>query len=359
MKVEYERCAGLDVHKRGVVASVILPKEQHTRSFGTTTPDLLELRDWLSGLGVTHVAMESTGSYWKPIYNILEGGFELLVVNSSHMKGIPGCKTDVKDAFWIADLLRHGLLRASFIPDQGQRELRELTRHRSSVVQKRAQVVNELQKALESANIKLQSVVSDITGVSATAMLKELVDKEQPDPVQLAQMAKCRLRNKIPELEKALVGTLRPHHKIILRQLQADMELFEAQIAELDLNILDRVKQQQEHIKRIDDIPGINQRVAEIIVAEIGTQMDRFPTAAHLASWVGLCPGNNESAGKRQTGRTRHGNNYLRSALVEAAQAAVRKKNSFFAGLYRRLMAKRGKRKLSSLWRTASSSSSI
>jgi transposase len=345
MEIQHEDCAGLDVHKRSVVACVLAGREKQTRSFGTTTPELLQMRDWLAGFGVTHVAMESTGSYWKPVYNLLEGGFDLLVANAAHMKAVPGRKTDVADAEWIADLLRHGLLRASFIPDLGQRELRELTRHRNSLVEKRAQAVNELQKALESSNLKLQSVVTDITGVSATAMLKELLDQPSPDPAALAQLAKKRLRAKIPELEKALTGSLRPHHNVILRQLLADIELFETQIAELDLLILQRVRDQQSDIDRLDDIPGINQRVGEIIVAEIGTMMDRFPSAAHLASWVGLCPGNHESAGKRQSGRTRHGNRALRTALVEAAQGAARTKKSSFAGLYRRLSARRGKKK--------------
>jgi transposase len=345
MEIRHEDCAGLDVHKRSVVACVLAGREKQTRSFGTTTPELLQLRDWLAGFGVTHVAMESTGSYWKPVYNLLEGGFELLVANSAHMKAVPGHKTDVADAEWIADLLRHGLLRASFIPDPGQRELRELTRHRSSLVEKRTQAVNELQKALESSNLKLQSVVSDITGVSATAMLRELLEQERPDPAALAQLAKRRLRAKIPELEKALAGNVRPHHKVILRQLLADIELFETQIAELDLLILQRVRDQQGDIDRLDDIPGINQRVGEIIVAEIGTRMERFPSAAHLASWVGLCPGNHESAGKRQSGRTRHGNRALRCAMIEAAHGAARTKKSSFCGLYRRLSARRGKKK--------------
>jgi transposase len=270
---------------------------------------------------------------------------ELLVVNAAHMKAIPGRKTDVLDAEWIADLLRHGLLRASFIPDAPQRELRELTRHRASLVAKRAQAVNELQKTLESTNVKLQSVVSDITGVSATAMLRELLDQPNPDPAVLAQLARRRLRAKLPELEKALTGNLRAHHKVILRQLLADIELFETQIAELDLLILQRVREQQQDIDRLDDIPGINQRVGEIIVAEIGTRMSRFPSAGHLASWVGLCPGNHESAGKRRQAKTRHGNRAWRDALIEAALGAAHTKKSSFAGLYRRLSVRRGKKK--------------
>lgn len=345
MRVEHERCAGLDVHKKMAAAWVLIGDEEHSKIVGTTTPDLLALGDWLAGLGVTHVAMESSGSYWKPVYNLLEGRFELLVVNPAHIKAIPGKKTDICDAKWIADLLRHGLLRASFIPSQQQRDLRELTRHRSSLVQKRSQAVNELQKHLESANIKLAGVATDITGVSATAMLKELLDKERIDPAEVAQLARRRMRAKIPELEKALQGDMRVHLKLILRQLLADIELHERQIAELDGAIMERIKDDQGHIERLDEVPGINQRVGEIIVAEIGTSLDRFPSAKHLAKWIGLCPGNNETGGKRRSGRTTKGNRPLRAALVEAALGASRTKKSYFRAQYLRIAAKRGKMK--------------
>jgi transposase len=288
--------------------------------------------------------MEATGNYWMPVHNLLEGHFELVVTNAAHMKAVPGRKTDVADAHWIADLLRHGLLRASFIPSREQRDLRELTRHRSSLAAKRAQAVNELQKSLESANIKLQSVVSDITGVSATEMLAEMLAGKK-DAKELAQLARRRLRAKIPELEKALSGELRAHHRLILEQLLSDIALFVAQIAEIDAHIEALLQKDNDDIDRLDGIPGIDRRTAEVIIAEAGTDMSRFPSARHFASWIGLCPGQNESAGKRRSGKTRKGNRSLRSALVESVHGAVRKKNSYFGAQYRRLAARRGTKK--------------
>jgi transposase len=349
MKVEHECCAGLDVHKRTVVACVLKgmvgsgPAEQ-IQSFGTTTPELMEMLRWLKSHGATHVAMEATGNYWMPVYNVLEGHFELIVANAAHMKAVPGRKTDVADARWIADLLRHGLLARSFIPTREQRDLRELTRHRSALAAKRGQAANELQKALESANIKLQSVVTDITGVSDTQMLTEML-AGKTEPKELAQLAKRKLRAKIPELEKALSGNLRAHHRLILEQLLADIALFMAQIAELDAYIEKLLQEDKDQIDRLDGTPGINRRVAEIIIAEAGTDMSRFPDAHHFASWIGLCPGQNESAGKRKGGKTRKGNRALRSALVEAAHGAVRKKDSYFGAQFRRIAPRRGFKK--------------
>lgn len=349
MKVAHECCAGLDVHKRTVVACVLkgAPGQEpapETRSFGTTTPELMEMVEWLKGHRTTHIAMEATGNYWMPVHNLLEGHFELVVTNAAHMKAVPGRKTDVADAHWIADLLRHGLLRASFIPSREQRDLRELTRHRSSLAAKRAQAVNELQKSLESANIKLQSVVSDITGVSATEMLAEMLAGKK-DAKELAQLARRRLRAKIPELEKALSGELRAHHRLILEQLLSDIALFVAQIAEIDAHIEALLQKDNDDIDRLDGIPGIDRRTAEVIIAEAGTDMSRFPNARHFASWIGLCPGQNQSAGKRRSGKTRKGNRSLRSALVESVHGAVRKKNSYFGAQYRRLAARRGTKK--------------
>jgi transposase len=349
MKVAHECCAGLDVHKRTVVACVLkgAPGQEpapETRSFGTTTPELMEMVEWLKDHRTTHIAMEATGNYWMPVHNLLEGHFELVVTNAAHMKAVPGRKTDVADAHWIADLLRHGLLRASFIPSREQRDLRELTRHRSSLAAKRAQAVNELQKSLESANIKLQSVVSDITGVSATEMLAEMLAGKK-DAKELAQLARRRLRAKIPELEKALSGELRAHHRLILEQLLSDIALFVAQIAEIDAHIEALLQKDNDDIDRLDGIPGIDRRTAEVIIAEAGTDMSRFPSARHFASWIGLCPGQNESAGKRRSGKTRKGNRSLRSALVESVHGAVRKKNSYFGAQYRRLAARRGTKK--------------
>jgi len=349
MKVEHTSCAGLDVHKRTVVACVLKgePGEEptkETQSFGTSTPEILEMLEWLKSREVTQIAMEATGNFWMPVYNLLEGHIELIVTNAAHMKAVPGRKTDVADAEWIADLLRHGLLRASFIPCREQRDLRELTRHRSSLAGKRAQAANELQKALESANIKLQSVVTDITGVSATEMLQELLTGKN-DPKELAQLAKRRLRAKIPQLEKALSGNLRAHHKLIIEQLLADIALFAVQIAELDAHIENLLHRNDDDIDRLDGTPGINRRVAEVIIAEAGTDMSRFPDEHHFASWIGLCPGQNQSAGKRKSGKTRKGNRALRCALIEAAHGAVRKKDSYFGAQYRRIAARRGKKK--------------
>jgi transposase len=349
MKVEQCCCAGLDVHKRTVVACVLKGEPDknpvsETKSFGTTTAEVMEMLEWLKEQGVTHVAMEATGNYWMPIYNLLEGHFELIVANATHMKAVPGRKSDVQDAEWIAELLRHGLLRASFIPSRPQRDLRELTRHRSSLAAKRGQAANELQKALESANIKLQSVVTDITGVSATEMLQEMV-VGNTDAKELAQLAKRRLRSKIPQLEKALSGNLRSHHKLIIEQLLADIGLFAVQIAELDAHIEALLHKNDDDINHLDGTPGINRRVAEVIIAEAGTEMERFPTEHHFASWIGICPGQHESAGKRKSGKTRKGNRSLRAALVEAAHGAIRKKGSYYGAQYRRIAARRGKKK--------------
>jgi transposase len=349
MQVLYEHCAGLDVHKKSVVACVwnsplTGPTTKETRSFGTMTADLLALSDWLQSHAVTHVAMESTGVYWKPIYNLLEGSFELMLVNPQHIKAVPGRKTDVADAEWIGDLLRHGLMRGSFVPPQPQRELRELTRHRSNLVGRRVQAVNELQKALEGTNIKLASVVSDITGVSATAMLRALLEG-RTDREALSDMAKGRLRSKKAELQKALEGVLRPHHRLIIAQLLADIDFFEEQIEEVSQEIALRLQEDQDTLDRLDGTPGINQRLAQVIVAEIGTDMSRFPSPYHLVSWAGLCPGSNESAGIRHSSRIRHGNLALKNALVEAAHAATHTKETYLQSLYKRLVSKRGKKR--------------
>ena len=275
---------------------------------------------------------------------MLEGGFELLVVNAQHIKAVPGRKTDVADAEWIGDLLRHGLLRGSFVPPQPQRELRELTRHRSNLVGKRAQATNERQKILESGNIKLASVVSDITGVSAVAMLQALL-AGQTDRQALAELARGRLRSKKELLQKALEGVLRAHHRLIIAQLLADIEFFEEQIGEVGTEIGRRLEDHQQDLERLDDIPGVNQRIGEIILAEVGTDMSRFPSEHHLASWAGLCPGNNQSAGKRRSSRIRPGNQALKNALVEAAHAAGRTRGTYLQAQYKRLAAKRGKKR--------------
>jgi transposase len=329
MQVVYERCCGLDVHKRTVVACRIVPESRgqwrrEIRTFGTMTQNLLALVDWLQEAGVTHVAMESTGVYWWPIYNLLEAQFTVLVVNARHLKAVPGRKTDVKDAEWIAELLQHGLVRSSFIPDQPQRELRELTRYRATLVQERARVVQRLQKVLEETNLKVGSVITDITGVSGRAILGALV-AGQTDPASLAQLAKGRLRKKLPELEQSLEGIVQSHHRFLL--VEQRLCPFEAQV------------------QGLDTIPGVNERIAQVLLAEVGTDLSRFPSAHHLASWAGICPGNQESGGKRQSGKTRKGSPWLRAALIEAAHGAAKSKGTYLSAQFRRLVSRRGKKK--------------
>lgn len=342
MQVVYERCSGLDIHKKTVTACVITPEGKETRTFGTMTGDLLMLGDWLESRGVTHVAMESTGVYWKPVYNVLEGyEFELLVVNAQHIKAVPGRKTDVKDAEWIAELLRHGLLRGSYIPSRPERELRELVRYRKSLIRERSTVVNRIQKVLEGANIKLASVATDVLGKSGRAMLEALI-RGQTDPVALAALAKGRLQEKREQLEQALQGAIGAHQRMLLRLQLQHVDFLDRQIEELSREIGEWMLPFEESLRRIETIPGVGRRTAEMLLAEIGPNVSRFPSAAHLASWAGMCPGNNESAGKRRSGRTRKGSPWLREALVEAARAAARTRNTYLSAQYHRLAARRG-----------------
>jgi transposase len=349
MEILYERCCGLDVHKKSIVACLILPSangktRKEIRSFGTMTGDLLQLADWLSAANCTHVAMESTGVYWKPIYNILEGGFELLLVNAQHIKAVPGRKTDVKDCEWIADLLRHGLLKASYVPDQGQRELRELTRYRTSLVRERAAEINRLQKTLEGANIKLAAVASSVLGVSAREMLDALV--EGCDDVEaLAEMARGALRGKIPQLQRALEGHFKGHQKFMVSEQLGHIDYLDLAIERVSKEVEERLRPFQREIELLDTIPGVSRRTAEVLLAELGTDMSRFATAAHLSSWAGMCPGNTQSAGKRGSGKTTKGSPWLRSTLVEAGQAASRSKGTYLSAQYHRLARRRGKKK--------------
>ena len=349
MQIVYERCAGLDVHKRTVVVCAITPdakdrRYKERRTFSTMTPDLSHLRDWLKGLGVTHVAMESTGSFWKPIFNILEGHVEVMVVNAQHLKAVPGRKTDLKDAEWIADLLQHGLLRPSFVPPAWQREARELTRYRASLVEERSRIINRLQKVLEDTNIKLASVASDLMGKSARDMLSALLAGEV-DPVVLAELARGRMRSKRDLLSQALQGQLKSHHRFLLSEQLADIDALDEAIARLSRGISEHLHPYEQQIQRLSTIPGIKRRLAEVILAEIGPDMSRFPSARHLASWAGMCPGNHESAGKRLSGKTRRGSPWLRSALVEAAHAATHAKDSYLSAQYQRLALRRGSKK--------------
>ena len=349
MRVVYERCCGLDVHKTSVVACVLAmgasgEPQTEVRTFGTMTADILALADWLVGWGCTHVAMESTGVYWKPLWNLLESSFTLLLANARHIKAVPGRKTDVRDSEWIADLLQHGLLQPSFVPDRPQRELRELTRYRTSLIRERAAEVNRLQKTLEGANIKLAAVATDIAGKSGRQMVAALVGGTT-DPAALADLAKGRMREKLPALERALAGCMGPHQRFMLAEQLAHVEYLDASIDRVSGEIQERLRPEEDAIARLVTIPGVGRRTAEVLVAEIGTDMRQFPTARHLASWAGLCPGNNESAGKRKSGRTRKGNPWLRTALVEVAQAAGRARQTYLGAHYRRLAARRGKKK--------------
>jgi transposase len=349
MDVIYPRCCGLDIHKKTVVACLMTseagqPPAQTIRTFSTMTADLLALVDWLHAAGCTHVAMESTGVYWRPIDNILEGLLTLLVVNAQHMKAVPGRKTDVKDAAWIAELLRHGLLRGSFIPSKPQRQLRELTRHRTTLVQDRARVINRLQMILEDANIKLASVVTDIRGVSARAMLEALIAGER-DVAALAELARGRLRTKRDQLAAALRGYFTPHHSFLVTEYLSQIDYLDEAIDRVSAAIDQHLIAEQEAVTLLDTIPGVSQRTAEILLAEIGTDMTRFPNAKHLASWAGMCPGHYESGGKRLGGKTRKGNRWLRQALVEVAHVASKMKQTYLAAQYRRIAARRGKKR--------------
>jgi transposase len=350
MEVLYRCCCGVDVHKKSVVACLIRPGsgatgKKEVRTFGTMTADLLSLVDWLVAADCEAAAMESTGSFWKPLYNLLEGALPtVMVVNAAHIKQVPGRKTDVKDAEWIADLLRHGLLRASFIPDRAQRELRELTRYRTSLVRERTAEVNRVQKVLEGANIKLAAVASDITGVSARQMLAALLDGN-PDAAAMAQFAHGRMREKIPQLEQALVGSFGPHQRFLVAEQLAHIDYLDALIARVSAEVAARVHPFEEEAGLIDTATGIGQRTAEAVVAEIGVDMSRFPDADHLTSWAGLAPGSNESAGTRKRTKTRKGSPWLRATMIEAAHAAGRSRDTYLGALYHRLVGRIGKKR--------------
>jgi transposase len=348
LEVVYERCCGLDVHKRVVVACLLTPgvggrPAREVRTFGSTTPELLQMQDWLLESGCTHMAMESTGSYWKPVYNLFEGTIELLLVNAQHLNAVPGRKTDVRDAEWIATLLRHGLLKPSFVPSRTDRELRELSRYRTSLVRERASEVNRIQKVLEGANIKLSSIARDVVGVSGRTMIAALAAGEE-DPAKLAAMARGKLRPKVDELTMALEGNMGAHQRFLLGLQLRRIEEMDRWIAEVSKELEHRLEMSASRIERLMTIPGVGRKVAETLLAEVGPDMARFPTARHLASWAGICPGNNESAGKTLSGRTRKGSPWLRATLVQAAHA-VSRTQTYLGVQFRRLAARRGVRR--------------
>jgi len=346
MQVVHARCAGLDVHKRTVVACVLLTQpegtvERDVRTFGTMTADLLALADWLAARKITHVAMESTGVFWRPVFNLLEEGRTVVLVNPQHMKAVPGRKTDVKDAEWLADLLRHGLLTSSFIPPQPIRDLRELTRYRTTLVQERAQEVQRLHKVLESANLKLAAVATDVLGTSGRAMLEALLGGEQ-DPAVLAELARGRLRAKLPALRQALEGRVRPVHLVQARVLLAHIEFLEGALAELRGEIERLLSPFAEAVALAQTLPGVGQTAASTLIAELGTDMSRFPTHKHLASWAGVCPGNKQSGGKRMGGKTTQGNPWLRAILGEIAWSIAHTRDNYLAAQFHRLARRRG-----------------
>jgi transposase len=349
MDVVIERCAGLDVHQATVVATVRVPVATDgraivTETFGTMTPDLLALREWLRAYGVTHVALESTGVYWKPVYYVLEEAYTLLLINMHDLKRVPGRKTDVKDSEWLAHLLECGLLRSSFVPPPPIRELRDLTRYRVQQLQDRTQEVNRLCKVLEDAGVKLTSVVSDVMGVSGRAMIAALVEGTT-DPVVLADLARGRLRKKLPDLQRALQGRFRAHHAFLIQQIFAKIDFLDETLDRLTSEIDRRLHPFEPTIALLDTIPGVDRTGAMILIAETGGDMRRFPSDAHLCSWAALCPGQNESAGKRRSGATRHGNRYLRGTLIQCALAATRKQGSALQARYHRVKRHRGHKK--------------
>jgi transposase len=348
MDVIYPRCCGLDVHKSSITACVLTAenktRKRVQRRFGTVTAEIVELASWLKEFGVTHVAMESTGVYWKPIWDLLEGHFELVLVNAAHIKNVPGRKTDMKDCDWIAQLLQHGLLRGSFVPERSIRELRDLNRQRVALIGERNRVANRVQKVLEDANIKLASVASDTLGLSGRTMLEALIAGEQ-DAERMAAMARGLLKRKADALRLALAGNVNDHHRFCLKQLLAQYDFLNRQILEFDEEIERRTAVMAEAISLLDTIPGIDAIAARALLAEIGSNMDQFPTAKNCASWAGLCPGNEESAGKRLNSRTRKGSPWLRRVLVQAAWAASHTKDTYLRSQFYRLAARRGRKR--------------
>jgi transposase len=349
MNVVHERGCGLDVHQTTVVACVLVTAAdgqvtKMVRTFATMTEDLLALSDWLARLQVTEVALESTGIYWRPVFNLLEDGRRITLVNAQHLKRAPGRQTDVKDAEWLADLLRHGLLRASFIPPKPIRDLRDLTRYRATLLQQRTQEVNHLHKVLETANIKLAAVASSVVGVSGRELLAAILGGEE-DPAALAELARGRWRAKLPALRQALTGRVQPQHRLLIERILAHIDFLAESVSQVQGEIERRLATEAAALDLLQTIPGVGATTAATIIAEIGTDMGRFPSAKHLASWAGMCPGNKQSAGKRLGGKTTSGNAWLRAALGEVAWAISHTKGAYLAAQYHRLARRRGKYK--------------
>ncbi len=344
MEVVYRCCCGIDVHKKVIVACLVNGGEQELREFGTTTSEIKTLANWLTESGCEMIAMESTGVFWKPLYNLFElMDLDAMIVNAAHMKALPGRKTDVKDAEWIADLLRHGLLKASYIPNREQRELREITRYRKSLTEERCREVNRLQKILEGANIKLDSVVKDITGKSARKLLQRIIDDDIPDSDEVSKLVHGRMRPKLEQIVASIEGITTPLQRKLLAQIIDHIDDLNRRIGELDKLVQEYMAEYEAAIEAIDEIPGIARRSAEVILAEIGLDMGRFPSAAHLCSWAGVCPGNYQSAGRRKHGKTTKGNKALKTILTQCAKSAKTVKSSYFFAQYQRISARRGK----------------
>ena len=344
MEVVYRCCCGIDVHKKVIVACLVNGGEQELREFGTTTSEIKTLANWLTESGCEMIAMESTGVFWKPLYNLFElMDLDAMIVNAAHMKALPGRKTDVKDAEWIADLLRHGLLKASYIPNREQRELREITRYRKSLTEERCREVNRLQKILEGANIKLDSVVKDITGKSARKLLQRIIDDDIPDSDEVSKLVHGRMRPKLEQIVASIEGITTPLQRKLLAQIIDHIDDLNRRIGELDKLVQEYMAEYEAAIEAIDEIPGIARRSAEVILAEIGLDMGRFPSAAHLCSWAGVCPGKYQSAGRRKHGKTTKGNKALKTILTQCAKSAKTVKSSYFFAQYQRISARRGK----------------
>ncbi|GAC1353961.1 MAG: IS110 family transposase [Acidimicrobiales bacterium] len=344
-----ERCAGLDVHKDLVVACVRYPGDDgerlsHVASFSTFTVDLLALRDWLASFGVTRVGMEATGVYWKPVFYVLEEAMECWLLNARHMANVPGRKTDVADAEWICQLVEHGLVRPSFVPPPAIRDIREVTRYRRTVAEERTREAQRLDKVLQDAGVKLSSVASDVLGMSSRLMLEALISGTR-DPVVLADLAKGHLRKKIPQLQQALSGRFGPRHAVVVGEILAHLDYLDEAMERLSAAIDTAIAPFADARDRLTTIPGVDRRIAESLIGEIGVDMTRFPTAAHLASWAGMCPGQHESAGKSRKGTARHGDSWVQRQLAVAAMAASRTKGTYLSTQYHRLAGRRGKRR--------------